>query len=83
MKEFAEKESRKYSFWEIKIIDLSLDNLSDETISFLKEKQAVPWFEKRINFQKQKVKNHKMNTLVITTYNEPIVLSEKKYQIFY
>jgi len=77
IEEFATKEKNKISSWKEEIVELSFDNLSEETLKFIKIKSLAPGFNERINYQRKKVLKHHKNPLSITPANEPIILKEK------
>jgi hypothetical protein len=83
MADYVKKEMSKISHWAMKEVDLSLDNLSDETLKFVEHKRSAPGYEKRVGYQKDKVRKSGLNPNVIISPDEPIcmVFKDGKYEI--
>ena len=83
MEEMVEKEMGRISKFKTATIQINEDSLHPETLLFIKNKRNAPGYEKRVEFQKKKVRSNGMNSLVITPKEEPVVFTLKngKYSL--
>jgi hypothetical protein len=77
MEEIVKKEMGRISKFEIKQIQLSKDILHPDTLSFVEKKRNAPGYEKRVGYQKDKVRKSGMDSLAIVPKNEPVIFTFK------
>ena len=77
MEEMVKKEMGRISKFETKQIQLSKDILHPDTLKFIENKRNAPGYEKRVGYQKDKVRKAGMNSFSIVPKEEPIIFTFK------
>jgi hypothetical protein len=82
MKEFVNREKSKVSKWELRKIKISPDLIHKDTLNFISGKKAAPGYEKRVEYQKNKIRELKGNTVELTR-DEPLMIEvhDGKYKV--
>jgi hypothetical protein len=75
--DLVKKEMGRISKFETKQIQLNKNILHPDTLKFIENKRNAPGYEKRVGYQKDKVRKSGMNSLAIVPKDEPIIFTFK------